>query len=44
MVKSGKPCERFMAPSSSAIFDITENIEVPTSGKRDVIFIAIKTK
>jgi hypothetical protein len=30
--KSGKPCERLMAPVSAASFDITVKIVVPTFG------------
>src|ERR1043166_7903593 len=35
--KSGKPCERLIAPRSAASFDITVKIVVPTLGSLDLI-------
>src|SRR5690606_3060980 len=37
--KSGNPCERFMAPQSAAMRDMTVKIVVPTSGSFERKFI-----
>jgi len=42
--KSGNPCERLMAPCSMAIFDMTLKMEMPISGRRDLIFKTSKFK
>lgn len=36
--KSGKPCDKLMAPCSWAMRDMTVKMEVPVSGSRDVKF------
>jgi hypothetical protein len=43
--KSGKPCDRLIAPRSAASFDITVKIVVPTLGSLDLIdtYVASKT-
>src|SRR5260221_9616962 len=36
-LKSGKPCDKLIAPCSKAIRDITVKMDVPTSGRRGFI-------
>jgi hypothetical protein len=35
--KSGKPCDRFIAPTSAARADITVNMVVPTCGNLEIM-------